>query len=102
MDNSIALGIAISIIDAAIFIPQAVRAYKFRNDPEALKGISTTTMWFVLTAYIAWFFWDLRTGRWDAHAYIYAGIPAAIFILIIVYRSQIAQKKSRKNISENK
>lgn len=93
MDNSIILGVAVSIIDAAIFIPQAIKAYKFRDDPEALKGISTTTMWFVLIAYIAWFFWDLWTGRWDAHAYIYVGIPAAIFILAVIYRSRFKQKK---------
>ncbi len=93
MDNSITLGIIASIVDAGIFIPQAVKAYKYRNNPEALKGVSTTTMWFVLVAYSAWFIWDTWTGRWDAHAYVYAGIPAAIFILAIVYRSRLSQKK---------
>ena len=95
MDNSVYLGIIISIIDAAIFIPQAVKAYKYRNDAEALQGISTLTMWFVLGAYVAWLFWDFWTGRWDAHAYVYVGIPAAIFILAIVYRSRAVQRRKQ-------
>lgn len=88
MDGSVILGLTISAVDAAIFVPQAVRAYKFRNDPVALRGISTVTIWIVLFVYSAWISWDMWTGRWDAHAYVYAGIPAAIFILAIIYRSR--------------
>ncbi len=88
MDNSVTLGIIISIVDAAIFIPQAVKAHQLRNDHEKLQGISTITLWFVLAAYIGWFFWDFMTGRWDAHAYIYVGIPVSAYILFVVYQSR--------------
>lgn len=88
MDNSVLLGLFISAIDAAIFLPQAYRAWKFRNDPVALRGISSITMYFVICAYSAWIVWDSWTGRWDAHAYAWVGLPAALFILVILYRSR--------------
>lgn len=88
MDESVVFGLVISAVDAAIFIPQAVRAWKFRDSPRALRGISAKTMWIVVFVYSAWLIWDFWTGRWDAHAYAWVGLPTAAFILSVVYRSR--------------
>lgn len=100
-DPTFALGLFISVIDAAIFLPQAYRAWRYRDDPKALHGISTVTMWIVIAAYAAWLVWDFQTGRWDAHAYAWIGLPAAVFILSIVYRSRQLDKSTRQSPCES-
>ncbi len=99
--GSVLLGFIISAIDAAIFMPQAYRAWKYRNDAVALRGISATTMWIVIVAYSGWLVWDAWTGRWDAHAYAWIGLPAATLILVIVYRSQRLKNISNRHVCES-
>ncbi|MFZ1361010.1 MAG: hypothetical protein WAS27_03255 [Candidatus Saccharimonadales bacterium] len=99
--DTIILGLIISTIDAAIFLPQAYRAWKLRDNPNKLHGISLTTMWLVVVAYAGWIVWDIQTGRWDAHAYAWIGLPAAAFILAIIYRANKLDAASRVHTCES-
>jgi uncharacterized protein with PQ loop repeat len=86
MEKSFIFGIIISILDAWLFLPQAIIAWRNRHEPEKLEGISTFTYVLVLLVYVLWIIWDILVGRWDAHLYAWVGIPLAASIIIIKFK----------------
>jgi len=95
-EQLVVFGLVISVIDAAIFVPQTIQAWKNRNNPNALSGISTLTIWLAIIAYCAWLIWDSQAGLWEAHAYAWIGLPAAILTIIIIYRSKRLKQSAKK------
>lgn len=83
------LGPLVAVIAFAVFIPQAITAWRWRNDPHALRGISLTTNAFIVNNSILWglYAWELRELWVGAAGLINAPLAAMIIVLVIRSRA---------------
>ncbi|MBO9578135.1 MAG: hypothetical protein J7480_05120 [Microbacteriaceae bacterium] len=51
------IGIAAGVMTVAIYLPQAVRTFRFRRDAHALRGLSIVAIGASLVEFVLWIVW---------------------------------------------
>lgn len=83
-----AIGFLASAISFTIFLPQALRTWRVRNDPIALAGISTGTQLLILANATLWGVYAVLTGAFWVGAPGLLNAPLAAFTIFLIYRSR--------------
>jgi len=83
-----AIGFLASIISFAIFLPQALRTWRVRNDPIALAGISTGTQLLILCNATLWGVYAVITGAFWVGAPGLLNAPLAAATIFLIHRSR--------------
>lgn len=73
-----------------IFLPQAVTAWKHRDDPKALEGVSLGTQVLVLGSAIFWVLYGWYMNAIWVAVHESLAIPTSIFIIYQVVKSRRA------------
>lgn len=73
-----------------IFLPQAVTAWKHRDDPKALQGISLGTQALVLASALLWVVYGVYMNAIWVAVHESLAIPTSIFIIYQVLKSRRA------------
>lgn len=94
------INIVAPILSFAMFIPQAVLAWKYRADKEYIKGISAGGQWLLILNAISWGIvaYDLQSFAVGAPGLV--NLPLAVFTLIIIYRTHLTDTSTTKINSE--
>lgn len=82
------IGFLASIISFTIFLPQALRTWRVRNDPIALAGISTGTQLLILANATLWGVYALLTGAFWVGAPGLLNAPLAALTIFLIHRSR--------------
>lgn len=78
-------GAAISFV---MFFPQTVRAWKFRKNPDYLRGVSVSAQSFILANALSWFIFGFANDQFWPAAPGLVSIPVATLTIILVLRSR--------------
>lgn len=87
MDSVIAatvFGIAGNICSTALFLPNALTVWRRRNDPSAMRGVSSTMQVLVLCNAALWACYAAITEAWWAAAPGLFNVPLALFVLYLI------------------
>lgn len=82
------LGGLASITAFTLFLPQALRVWKLRDQPLALEGVSASTQWLVIVNEVFWGVYGLGSQAYWAAAPAAVSLPLAAFVLILLHRSR--------------
>lgn len=83
-----AIGFAASVIAFVLFVPQARRTWRVRNDPHALAGVSAGTQWLLLSNAALWAVYAMLTGAFWVGAPGIVNGPLALATLALIYRAR--------------
>ena len=83
------IGIVASTIAFVMFVPQAVRVWKSRNEPHALVGISLSTQFLVLGNATIWGVYAFLLSEFWVGAPGIINAPLALAVIALVLRSRI-------------
>lgn len=83
-----AIGFAASVISFVLFLPQAQRTWQMRKNPQALRGVSLGTQWFVLCNATLWGVYAVITSAFWVGAPGIVNAPLAIAQLVLVSRAR--------------
>lgn len=81
------LGFVASVVSFVMFLPQAITVWKFRKQPEFLKGTSRWGQWFLLLNASLWGLYAYLTGAyWSGAPGLFNG-PLAIITLVLLHKA---------------
>ena len=82
------ISVGASVLAFAVFIPQAARVWRMRDDPHALLGVSVITNMFIINNSLVWgiYAWSIQEF-WVGAAGI-VNLPLAAMIVALVLRSR--------------
>ena len=83
------IGVLASVLAFAVFIPQAVRVWRSRNDHHALLGVSITSFVFIVNNSIVWGLYAWTVGEFWVGAAGIINLPLAVMIVAVIIRSRI-------------
>lgn len=81
------------------FMPQAIKTWKIRNNPEALYGLSLSSQWLTLINSLLWITYGFLLGQFWVAAPSILNAPMALMIILLILRSQ--KQMSRIKTTEN-
>lgn len=88
-------GVAGSAMAFVMFVPQAVRCWRFRRDPDALEGVSRAGMVLLLCNAVLWAVYGLGVGAiWTAVPSFF-NAPLAVFVLWLLSTRKSSASMSR-------
>lgn len=82
------IGLCASMLSFLIFIPQATTTWALRNNPEALKGTSTSSLYLLLGNAALWLVYAVLTQAWWSGAPSLVNGPLAVFMLLVKRRNR--------------
>lgn len=94
------IGIVASTIAFVMFVPQAVRVWRARNDPHALVGISLSTQFLVLGNATIWGVYAVLLSEFWVGAPGIINAPLALTVIVLVVRSRVKADPSNIEIEE--
>lgn len=83
------IGIMASVLAFAVFVPQAVRVWRVRNDAHALGGVSVVTNMFIINNSIVWGLYAASIGEFFVGAAGIVNLPLASLIVAVILRSRL-------------
>lgn len=86
------IGVAASVLAFAVFVPQAVRVWRARNDHHALLGVSVVTNMFIVNNSLVWGLYAASIGEFFVGAAGIINLPLATMIIAVIVRSRLIQR----------
>lgn len=88
IDTGQVLGLFASVLAFAVFIPQAVRVWRARDDAHALQDVSITTNMFIVNNSLVWGLYAFSIGEFFVGAAGLVNLPLASMIVLVIMRSR--------------
>lgn len=86
------VGLSATVLQAVMFAPQAVLAWKYRSDPEALRAVSLTTQVVLMAVACLWAVYGIGMGAvWSAVPSLFT-FPLALFMGGTVLRARLSKR----------
>lgn len=92
--NAEVLGAGASVLAFAMFIPQALRVWRVRNDPHALLGVSVTSYAFVINNAIVWGIYAAAVNAFWVGAAGIVNLPLSLVVIGVIVRSRLIQRRA--------
>lgn len=93
IDNANIIGILASVLAFMIFVPQALRVWRARNDHHALLGVSIVSNIFIVNNALVWFLYAWAVDEFWVGAAGIVNLPLALMIIICIIRSRLIQRR---------
>lgn len=94
IDNDNTIGILASVLAFIVFVPQALRVWRARNDHHALLGVSIVSNVFIINNSLVWFLYAWTVGEFWVGAAGIVNLPLASMIVICIIRSRLIQRRA--------
>lgn len=90
------IGMGASVLAFVVFVPQAIRVWRVRNDDHALRGVSVITNMFIVNNSLVWGAYAMTIGEFWVGAAGIVNLPLAAMIVAIVLRSRTRHGQRRE------
>ena len=83
-----AAGLAASIVSLILWIPQAQKTWRHRNNPEEMAGISVVTQYILILSQVMWLIYGLLINSFWVWSSMIVNVPAAVLTLYLIHRAK--------------